>query len=435
MLAGWLRIRALRVVAWLCLAMPVASAQSTPQQQVAAAAANSATHAAFDWLQGHEREIADLQLQIARVPAPPFHEAERAEWLRKQFVHLGLEQVRIDSIGNVLGVRRGADPRAHFVAVSAHIDTVFPAGTSLASVRRGEDEKLYGPGISDNAAGIAALLAVAMAMDSARLRTPAPILFIGNVGEEGEGDLRGMRHIFNDPTLRDSIAELIVVDGAGVDTIVTEALGSRRFEVSVHGPGGHSWSDFGAPNPIAILAHAIDLFSATPVPATPKTTYNVGVISGGTSVNSIPESASMRVDIRSSSAAEMDKVEQALRRSVATAVQQSNANQASAANNGRGTSEVTSEIRSIGNRPAAELPESSRLLQIMKAVDAHLGNQSRLHRASTDANVPISQGRDALAVGAGGSGSGAHTVHEWFDPRGRDLGLKRILLALLAAAS
>ena len=327
-------------------------------------------------------------------------------------------------------MRRGSDPAAKYIALSAHIDTVFPVDAPLKNVRR-DGDRLYGPGISDNGAGVAALLAIANAMQAADVRTTAPILFIGNVGEEGEGDLRGMRQVFNDAVLRDSIASVLVIDGAGTDTLVTQALGSRRFEVTVHGPGGHSWSDFGTPNPIVVLARAIDALSRTEIPANPKTTYNVGVISGGTSVNSIPESATIRVDIRSSSSEEIEKVEQSLRRAVADAVQQANA----AAPQRNGSPLISAEVKMIGSRPAAELPDSSRLLQLMRAVDSHLNNPSRIHRASTDANVPISLGRDALAIGAGGTGGGAHTLHEWYDPRGRDLGLKRILLALVAMAS
>jgi acetylornithine deacetylase/succinyl-diaminopimelate desuccinylase-like protein len=338
---------------------------------------------------------------------------------------LGLEDVHIDELGDVIGIRRGADPNAKFIALSAHIDTVFPAGTPL-NVRR-DGDRLVGPGISDNGAGVLALLAVAGAMQSAGVRTASPIVFIGNVGEEGEGDLRGMRRIFSDSRWRDAIGAMLVVDGAGNDTIVNQALGSRRFEVTVRGPGGHSWSDFGVPNPIVLLARAIDQFSRTEVPGNPKTTYNIGVISGGTSVNSIPESASMRVDIRSSSTEEIDRVEKALREAVARAT-----GSTPAANNG--AAGVSYDVRLIGQRPAAELPESARVVQVVRAVDALLGNAARLHRASTDANIPISMGKEAIAIGAGGSGGGAHTLHEWYDPRGRDLGLKRILLSVLALA-
>jgi acetylornithine deacetylase/succinyl-diaminopimelate desuccinylase-like protein len=260
------------------------------------------------------------------------------------------------------------------------------------------------------------------------LRTSAPILFIGNVGEEGEGDLRGMRQIFGDPQMRSRIAAMIILDGAGTDTIVTQALGSRRFEVSVRGPGGHSWSDFGAVNPIMVLSEAIHRFRSVHLPASPKTTFNIGVIHGGTSVNSIPESATMRIDVRSTATEQMDRVEDALRAAIASAVNE--ANRSTSGNVG----DASAVIKKIGDRPAAELQANSRLLAVIRAVDAHLRNTSRLHRASTDANIPLSLGCEAIAIGTGGTGGGAHTLQEWYDPRGRDLGLKRILLTLLVTA-
>src|SRR5207248_1870108 len=239
------------------------------------------------------------------------------------FREIGLADVHIDEIGNVFGIQRGLDPLPKFVAITAHLDTVFPAGTVLQPRR--DKAKLYGPGISDNGAGITALLAIAAALQTSRIRHSAPFVFIGNVGEEGEGDLRGMRHIFSDPHWSEAIASTVVVDGAGTDTIIAEALGSRRFEVEVRGPGGHSWSDFGVPNPIVALGRAINLFSQTPVSSSPKTTFNIGVIRGGTSVNSIPESASMRVDIRSSSAAEIDRIDLELRRAIDQSIQEEQA--------------------------------------------------------------------------------------------------------------
>jgi di/tripeptidase len=259
-------------------------------------------------------------------------------------------------------------------------------------------------------------------------------MFIGNVGEEGEGDLRGMRHIFSEPKWKDFIRASLVLDGAGSDTIVAEALGSRRFEVAVRGPGGHSWSDFGAPNPIVVLARAIHLFSQTRVSSSPKTTFNIGVVRGGTSVNSIPDSASMRVDMRSSSAMEIQRLEMELRRAVEQAIAEAEARAGGPRKDSDRDSALTAEIVSIGNRPGGELDPSARILQIARAVDAHLGNSSRIQRASTDANIPISMGRDAIAIGAGGSGGGAHTLHEWFDTSGREMGLDRILLIVLALA-
>ncbi len=392
--------------------------------EVAGIAELRETHTAFAWFRAHERELQDKQLEVTSIPAPPFGEHERAQWLEAQFKSLGLADVHRDEIGNVFGTRRGSDAEAKAILLSAHIDTVFPPGTPIR-VRR-EDDKLFGPGISDNASGIVAILAIAAAMLEAKVRTRAPIVFLGNVGEEGEGDLRGYRYIFSQEKWRDAFSQVIAVDGAGTDSIVAEALGSRRFEVSVHGPGGHSWTDFGLPNPIVILARAIEHFSRTPVPATPKTTFNVGVISGGTSVNSIPQSASMRVDLRSAEALEIDRLEKELRASVEHSVL---AVEEELHSDRR---LLTYNIECVGNRPAADLPLNARLLQAIKAVDSHLKNVSRIHRASTDANVPLSMGIEAVALGAGGSGGGAHTVHEWYDPRGRDLGLKRLLLITLA---
>ncbi|HKV79676.1 MAG TPA: peptidase dimerization domain-containing protein, partial [Candidatus Sulfotelmatobacter sp.] len=268
---------------------------------------------------------------------------------------------------------------------------------------------------------------------SVRIRHALPFVFIGNVGEEGEGDLRGMRHIFSTPRWKDSIAYSLVLDGAGADTIVAEALGSRRFEVIVRGPGGHSWSDFGAPNPIVILAKAIATFTATTVPDTPKTTFNIGVIRGGTSVNSIPESASMKVDIRSTSMTEMERLEQSLRQALNRAVEDETMS-AEMRSPAQKRPAVSCEVVVIGNRPAGELQPGARILQIVRAVDIQLGNAAQVQRASTDANVPLSMGREAVAIGGGGSGGGAHTLQEWFDSNGRELGLKRILLTMLALA-
>jgi tripeptide aminopeptidase len=403
-------------------------ALSTAQQQVARLAQLPSVRSMFAWFLAHESQFANWQLELARVPAPPFGESARAEWLQDRFHDLGLDQVHIDEVGNVFGIYPKAS--TEYVSLSAHIDTVFPAGTPL-NVRQ-QGNRLYGPGVSDNGAGIAALLAIAASVKTAKIPLAMPIVFIANVGEEGEGDLRGMRHIFADPRWRDSIRYSLVLDGAGADTIVAEALGSRRFEVIVRGPGGHSWSDFGAPNPILVLARAIDAFARTPVPTSPKTTFNVGVIRGGTSVNSIPESASMRVDIRSTSMPEMERLEAALRGELEGAMEEET--RASERRNPapRRSSGLSHEIVDIGNRPAGELSPEARLLKLLRAVDAHLGNVAQIQRASTDANIPLSLGREAVAVGGGGSGGGAHTLQEWFDSTGRELGLKRILLTMLA---
>jgi tripeptide aminopeptidase len=395
----------------------------SPAREIARIAEIRSVHSSFLYLHNQELEFRRWQRELTEIAAPPFGESARSQWLHRKFVALGLDSVRIDELGNVSGLLYPA-PEAPLVGVSAHLDTVFPHGTALET--REEGNRLYGPGISDNAAGVIALLAIAAAIKRAQLQPARNIVFIGNVGEEGEGNLRGMRHIFSLPRWRDSIRSLLVVDGAGTDTYVNQALGSRRFEVSFRGPGGHSWSDFGVPNPIVLLSRALARFSDVHIPESPRTTFNIGVISGGTSVNSIPESASARVDLRSASMEELQKLEDRLRECVAEAW-----NEAPLAYR-TGESRVTLAIESIGDRPAAELPADSRILQIVRAVDKHLRIESFPRLASTDANVPLSLGIEATTIGAGGDGGGAHTLREWFDCSHRDLGLKRILLVLLA---
>ena len=412
-------------------------ASPTIQQEIARLAALPATRAAFAWLRAEESQFAAWQLEMARIPAPPFGEAARAEWLQQRFRALALEEVHTDEVGNVFGVHRARQltkqpPPVQYTALSAHIDTVFPAGTPLNLRQQGN--RLYGPGVSDNGAGAAALLAVAAALHAAKVALSTPILFIGNVGEEGEGDLRGMRHIFSQARWKETIRYSLILDGAGSDTIVAEALGSRRFEIIVRGPGGHSWSDFGIPNPILVLARGIHSFSQMSLPSSPKTTFNVGVIRCGTSVNSIPESAAMRVDIRSTSMAEMERLEAALRRAIEHAVEEESRASAQRTSSKNRSSGLSYEVVPIGNRPAGELDSNARILNVIRAVDTHLGNAAQIQRASTDANIPLSLGREAIAIGGGGVGGGAHTLQEWFDCTGRDLGLKRILLTLLALA-
>jgi len=400
------------------------------QQEVALLAASPEVRSAYNWFRTQEPQLLQWQMEMARIAAPPFGESARAAWLQERFREIGLDDIRIDDVGNVFGIHPGFGRR--YVALSAHIDTVFPANTPLNIRQQGS--RIYGPGVSDNGAGVVAMLAIASLLRSVRVRHALPFVFIGNVGEEGEGDLRGMRHIFATPRWKDSIAYTLVLDGAGSDTIVAEALGSRRFEVIVRGPGGHSWSDFGAPNPIVILAKAIETFSASTVPSIPKTTFNIGVIRGGTSVNSIPESASMKVDIRSTSMAEMERLEHSLRRALNRAVEDESMAAEMRSSAQKRPSGVNCEVVVIGNRPAGELQSGARILQAVRAVDAQLSNAAHVQRASTDANVPLSLGLEAVAIGGGGSGGGAHTLQEWFDSNGRELALKRILLTMLALA-
>lgn len=403
----------------------------TVRQCVANCAGDVRVHQAFGWLQSQERRFREWQMEFTAIPAPPFGEAQRSRWLCERFKKLGLASASIDEVGNVVGLRPGSH-KSPAVAVTAHIDTVFPPGTRIEV--RHEGSKLFGPGVSDNGSGVTALLATAAVLAEFEIENHAPILFLGNVGEEGEGDLRGMRHLFTKSEWKDSIGRTLVIDGAGTETIVTQALGSRRFEVTVRAKGGHSWSDFTEPNPIVVLARAIDALYQLPASSRPdvKSAYNVGVIEGGTSVNSIPAQASMRIDLRSSSQAEIERLSHELNRIATTAAQDGRLSSGPA---GESATRVRVSVDKIGERPAAELPLDAGILQFVRAVDEHFGINSRLHRSSTDANIPLSLGREAVSVGAGGIGGGAHTLNEWFDTTGRDLGLKRILLAVLALAS
>jgi tripeptide aminopeptidase len=398
-------------------------APALPQQDIARIAEMRAAHAALLYLHNQEMEFRRWQRELTEIAAPPFGEASRSRWLAERFESLGLEEVHQDEIGNVFGLLRTAK-EAPLIAVSAHLDTVFPLGTELQT--REEGERLFGPGISDNSAGVTALLATASALKKADLRLGASIVFIGNVGEEGEGDLRGMRHVFASRPWKEAISSLLVIDGAGTDTYVTQALGSRRFEITFRAPGGHSWSDFGTPNPIVLLARALARFSEVAVPESPRTTFNIGVIHGGTSVNSIPESATARVDLRSASGEELQKLESRLRECINEAwAEVPLAFRA-------GEPKVRFAIECIGDRPAATLSSGAQILKIVRAVDAHLRIRSIARLASTDANIPLALGKEATTIGAGGDGGGAHTLREWFDCTNRDLGLKRILLILLA---
>lgn len=406
--------------------------------QVTALASRRPVHAAFAWLHGNPKTIMDWQAALVAIPAPPYGEEARAAWLAERFREAGLQQVEIDAAGNVLGVLPAthlpADSTGPVLLLSAHLDTVFPAGTPIEPVLDGD--RLAAPGASDNAAGIAGLLAVLHALIHAKVALPAPLVFVGNVGEEGEGDLRGVRHLYNQNPLKSRIAAHIVLDGAGADAVVTQALGSSRFLVTVKGPGGHSFTDAGTPNPIAALASALATLAETSLPAEPLTTLNLGTIHGGTSVNSIPESAQASIDFRSTDAAQLVRLEVALHRAVEDAVAHVNSRAAQHAQvragmtNNRGPLSFT--ITKIGDRPAASLPEDSPLLTALRAVDRHLGLRTDIRLGSTDANLPLSLGVPALSMGAGGEGGSAHTQAEWYSAKGRETGLRRVLLLALA---
>jgi acetylornithine deacetylase/succinyl-diaminopimelate desuccinylase-like protein len=291
---------------------------------------------------------------------------------------------------------------------------------------------LYAPGIADNGAGLSSLLGVARALSEAKLKTRRTIVFAADVGEEGEGNLRGVRRLVEGYGKR--LAAVIALDGASTDYVVTQALASRRIEITVNGPGGHSWTDFGVPNPINALARGISRFLKLSLPSTPRTTFNIGEIEGGGSVNSIPARAAIKVDIRSEQEKEIGRVEAALRDSIRAGIQEemdSSKVRGIASADGGG---LDMQSRALGIRPGGELPANSSLLQAVTDADRFLGNRSRSERSSTDANVPLSMGIPAIAMGGGGRAGGSHTVGEWYDPAGREMGLQRILLTLLSTA-
>jgi acetylornithine deacetylase/succinyl-diaminopimelate desuccinylase-like protein len=387
-------------------------------RRITALAADPALHRAFQWLHLHEPQLRRWQLEFLAIPAPPFHEAARAAWFRDRFAELGLHNPHIDAEGNALA-ELSSGPSAlnpgRLILLSAHLDTVFPAGTDCTPHEDGP--RIHCPGASDNGAGLTALLALAAALTHAKLAPPCTILFAANVGEEGEGNLRGMRHLFQHSPYKGRIRSAIALEGSGNATVVDRALGSRRLRVTVSGPGGHSWADAGRPNPILALAAALVAISKLRLPSNPRTTLNCGTIAGGTSVNSIPESATADLDLRSTSALELDRIELAVLSTLTKSIEAVDGLQFNA-------------IR-IGDRAAGALAANSALFTSLRAVDRHLGLATDSRIGSTDANLPLSLGVPALAIGAGGSGSGIHTLLETYDPTGRDLALRRILLLLL----
>jgi acetylornithine deacetylase/succinyl-diaminopimelate desuccinylase-like protein len=377
--------------------------------------------------------VNDIHLQLCRVAAPTFHELPRAEWMAAQFRALGWH-AGIDSEGNVLA-SLDPHPAGSLVAVTAHLDTVL-APRMKDDISVDPEGVLLGPGVSDNGAGLAALLAIARAVSQAPDGSGDEgnlwrrLLLIANVGEEGEGNLRGMRHICGQPSLVAQISAFLILDGAALDHITTHALGSRRFEVTFTGPGGHSWSDFGIGNPVHALTRAVaDFVDRQPVDprATPRVSVNAGLIEGGSGINAIPALARVKVDIRSEDDRRIEVLADALHAAVTRSEDLENARAVGG--------KVTAKIREIGRRPAGKLEPDAPLLVALRAVDSHLGIRARPDCASTDANIPLSMGIQAVSIGAGGHGGGAHTTAEWYRPTGRDLGLKRALLTAAALLS
>jgi len=444
------------------------SATASAQRRIARLAALTAVHRAFHWLHLHQPQLRQWQLEFVRIPAPPFGESARAAWFLDRFHTLGLTNVHTDDEGNVLGELSSAQPEtAHHsvqqepstaptrrhsapegkaqnsplsplsslfplpsppptpcILLSAHLDTVFPDGTNCEPIESPDSPRIQAPGICDNAAGLSALLGIAAALRYARIAPPIPILFCANVGEEGEGDLRGMRHLFERGPYRKRIAAAIILEGSGTSAVVTRALGSLRFRVTITGPGGHSWNDAGIPNPILILSQALTQIASLELPASPLTTINVGHISGGTSVNSIPESATALLDLRSTDSTQLISTATAIHQILDEIV-------SSFATHKTTDGPPKLHIQTIGNRPAATLPDDSPILQTLRATDRHLSIRTEPRLGSTDANIPLSKDIPAIALGTGGIGGSIHTLQEWYNPTGRETALRRILLTLI----
>ncbi|MGQ0815197.1 MAG: M20/M25/M40 family metallo-hydrolase [Gemmatimonadota bacterium] len=364
-------------------------------------------------------------ISLAQVPAPTFKEAERARRYAEMLRAAGADSVGIDEAGNVLALRRGRT-RARTIAIAGHMDTVFPEGTDLRVRLHGDT--LFGPGIADNTRGLISMLQVLRALVNAGIRTDADLLFVGTVGEEGVGDLRGSRHLFRAGAPR--IDAMIAVDGASDETITNAAVGSRRYRVTFSGPGGHSWGAFGTASPIHALARAIRRFDETAASYTSAgatTSYNVGRIGGGTSVNSIAEQAWAEVDMRSESASRLAGIDSIFHVSMVEALNGQNERRTAGP-------ELSLEARLIGERPSGITAGHTPIVQRALAATRAFGLTPRLDSSSTDANVPISRGVPAITLGRGGRAGRTHSTDEWWLNENGTRGIKRLLYVLLAEA-
>lgn len=391
--------------------------------------------AALERVTANEDWVVDQQISLCEIEAPPFKEQKRADAYKAVFESLGLKNVRIDAAGNVLGDRPGtarasaADPDpggAPHLVFSAHLDTVFPEGTDVSVTRSGPGNRLLaGPGIGDDCRGLAVVLGVIRAMNDAGVSTPGPITFVGTVGEEGLGDLRGVKQLFAGE-LKGRIDRFVSVDGSGFG-ITHVAVGSRRYRVTFKGPGGHSFGDFGNANPIHALGRAIEAIAGFTVPASPKTTFSVGRVGGGTSVNSIPFEAWMEVDMRSVSAEALGDLDARFNAAMRAALAEENARWAN-----RGA--ITVDVALVGDRPAGRVPDDEPVVRAAAGVTRALGLPVTLDEGSTDSNVPISLRIPSITIDGGGRGTGAHSLDETFDTTDSWKGTQRALLVAIALA-
>jgi acetylornithine deacetylase/succinyl-diaminopimelate desuccinylase-like protein len=404
------------------IAFPYAAgAQQRAAELGSALLQDPAVRAAVELVRTEELRTIDDQIRICEVEAPPFQETKRAELYAGLLRDAGVKNVRIDAEGNVIGERPGGSARPN-VVVSAHLDTVFPRGTNVKVRRQGY--VLRGPGIGDDCRGLADVLAVARALNTAGVRTPGTVTFVGTVGEEGLGDLRGVRRLFNE-TLKDQVDRFISIDGEGLG-ITHIGIGSMRFRVTFKGPGGHSFGSFGTVSAIHALGRAVARIGDLQVPETPRTTFNVGRVGGGTSINAIAGEAWMEIDLRSSDPATLRSLEKQFRQAVHDSVAEENARWNSRA--------LTVSIESVGVRPAARLPASAPIVQTAISVSKALNLPISFAEGSTDANLPLSLGIPSLTIDTGGRGSGAHTENEMFDATDAWRGTQRAVLLTIALA-
>jgi tripeptide aminopeptidase len=378
--------------------------------------------AALEELQRREPETIREQIELCEIPAPPFGEARRAAAFRDRLEEIGLQRVRTDAEGNVIGELPGAGDGPS-VVLSAHLDTVFPEGTEVRVRRAGS--VLHAPGIGDDARGLAVVLAVARVLAERRIELPGTLYVVGTVGEEGEGNLRGVRHLV-DVELAGRMDAFLSIDGPGLDLTV-DGVGSHRYLVTFGGPGGHSYGSFGIPNPVHALGRAIARIAALEVPAEPRTTFSVGVVEGGSSVNAIPESARLQVDLRSTSGEELDALDERVQTILRRAAEEESARWG-------GQVTLTLAVESIGRRPAARQPADSAIVEVARSAARRLGFHPALGASSTDANYPLSRGIPSLTLDAGGSGQGAHTLAESFDTTDSHRGTQWALLVAAALA-
>jgi tripeptide aminopeptidase len=403
--------------------MSVPATTFTPEDAVRGVAAAERVRRAFSFFEGQAEGIDADHARICSVPAPPFGERERAEALRARLVECGLGDAYLDAVGNCVALRRGRAERPLLV-LSAHLDTVFPAGTDF-NVKRDASGRMFAPGIADDGCGLAALVALARALEECEIETEGSLLFVGTVGEEGEGDLRGVRHLLTAGEWARRVDAFVSIDGPGLERITNAALASRRYRVRCRGAGGHSWGDFGVANPVHALGRCVARLAAYPAPKRPRTTFNVGRIEGGTGVNVIPREASLDVDLRSESAQELARLDAFFRRAAREAAEDENSARRT------GTPPLELEVKLIGDRPGGVTAPEQALVRLALEATRSLGAKPYLDCSSTDSNIAISMGLPAVTVGAGGSSANTHTLDEWYDPRGRDLGLKRALLVAL----